>query len=191
MDAQSERQTSIYSPPFYSSSTGYKMRARLYMNGDGNARHSHMSLFFVLMRGRHDAVLKFPFAHKVIFCLYDQTASKRHLVDSFRPDIRSNSFQRARSDMNIASGIPKFCPLNMIKPDGCDYVQNDTMFIRIKIDFEESQSPEIDRFEMELDPGLPEHVRKDLTRKEAHRRKTEHDSERKNLNRTICHLLIH
>ncbi|CAF1139350.1 unnamed protein product [Rotaria sp. Silwood1] len=26
MDAQSERQTSIYSPPFYSSSIGYKMR---------------------------------------------------------------------------------------------------------------------------------------------------------------------
>ncbi|CAF2049533.1 unnamed protein product, partial [Rotaria magnacalcarata] len=33
MDAQSERQTSIYSPPFYSSSNGYKMRARLYLNG--------------------------------------------------------------------------------------------------------------------------------------------------------------
>ncbi|CAF4202647.1 unnamed protein product, partial [Rotaria sordida] len=33
IDAQSERQTSIYSPPFYSSSNGYKMRARLYFNG--------------------------------------------------------------------------------------------------------------------------------------------------------------
>ncbi|CAF5079271.1 unnamed protein product, partial [Rotaria sp. Silwood1] len=38
IDAQSERQTSIYSPPFYSSPNGYKMRARLYLNGDGNAR---------------------------------------------------------------------------------------------------------------------------------------------------------
>ncbi|CAF4939818.1 unnamed protein product, partial [Rotaria sp. Silwood1] len=50
IDAESERQTSIYSPPFYSSPTGYKMRARLYLNGDGNARRIHMSLFFVLMR---------------------------------------------------------------------------------------------------------------------------------------------
>ncbi|CAF0926718.1 unnamed protein product [Rotaria sordida] len=50
IDAQSERQTSIYSPPFYSSPIGYKMRARLYLNGDGNARRTHLSLFFVLMR---------------------------------------------------------------------------------------------------------------------------------------------
>ncbi|CAF4096236.1 unnamed protein product, partial [Adineta steineri] len=111
MDAQSERQTSIYSPPFYSSPTGYKMRARLYLHGDGNARRTHMSLFFVLMRGPNDAILKFPFNYKVIFCLYDQTPQQRHIIDSFRPDIKSNSFQRPRSEMNIASGIPKFVSL--------------------------------------------------------------------------------
>ena len=73
MDAQSERQTSIYSPPFYSSPTGYKMRGRLYLHGDGNARRTHMSIFFVLMRGLNDSILKFPFNYKVTFCLYDQT----------------------------------------------------------------------------------------------------------------------
>ncbi|CAF1268813.1 unnamed protein product [Rotaria sordida] len=50
VDAQSERQTSIYSPRFYSSPTGYKMRTHLYLYGDGNARRTHISLFFVLMR---------------------------------------------------------------------------------------------------------------------------------------------
>ncbi|CAF3836277.1 unnamed protein product, partial [Adineta steineri] len=111
LDTQSERQTSIYSPPFYSSPTGYKMRARLYLHGDGNARKTHMSLFFVLMLGPYDAILKFPFNYKVIFCLYDQTPQQRHIIDSFRPDIKSNSFQRPRSEMNIASGIPKFVSL--------------------------------------------------------------------------------
>ncbi|CAF3949334.1 unnamed protein product, partial [Rotaria sordida] len=108
-DAQSERQTSIYSPPFYLSPTGYKMRVRLYLNGDGNARHTHMLLFFVLMRGEYDAILKFPFNYKVTFCLYDQTLDQRHIIDSFRPDTKSNSFQRPRFEMNIASDIPKFC----------------------------------------------------------------------------------
>ncbi|CAF1439818.1 unnamed protein product, partial [Rotaria sp. Silwood1] len=121
-DAQSERQTSIYSPPFYSSPTGYKMRARLYLNGDGNARRTHMSLFFVLMRGPNDAILKFPFNYKVTFCLYDQTPQQRHIIDSFRPDVRSSSFQRPRSEMNIASGIPKFFPLTMIQQEGNPYV---------------------------------------------------------------------
>ena len=95
-DAQSERQTSIYSPPFYSSPAGYKMRARLYLHGDGNARRTHMSLFFVLMRSEYDPILKFPFNYKVTFCLYDQTPAQRHIIDSFRPDIKIKQFSKTK-----------------------------------------------------------------------------------------------
>ncbi|CAF3296813.1 unnamed protein product [Rotaria sp. Silwood2] len=115
LDAQSERQTSIYSPPFYSSPNGYKMRARLYLNGDENARRTHMSLFFVLMRGLNYQILKFPFIYTVIFCLYDQTSSQQHIIGSFRPDIKSSSFQRPLSYINIAGSIPKFFPLKVIQ----------------------------------------------------------------------------
>ncbi|CAF2658131.1 unnamed protein product [Rotaria sp. Silwood2] len=134
-DALSERQPSIYSTPFYSSRTGYKMQARLYLNGEGNARRTHMSLFFVLMRGLNDAILKFPFNYKVIFCLYDQTSQQRHIIDSFRPDIRSSSFQRSRSEMNIASGIPKFFSLTIIQREDNLYVRDGTIFIKIMVDF--------------------------------------------------------
>jgi hypothetical protein len=48
-DAESERLTSIYSPTFFSPAVGYKMCARSYLYGDGNARRTHMSLFFVLL----------------------------------------------------------------------------------------------------------------------------------------------
>ncbi|CAF1249014.1 unnamed protein product [Didymodactylos carnosus] len=63
-DAQSETETSIYSPIFYSSLIGYKMRAKLYLNGDGEARRTHVSIFFLLMRSDHDLILKWPFSHK-------------------------------------------------------------------------------------------------------------------------------
>jgi hypothetical protein len=46
-DALSERQTSMYSPPFYSSPTGYKMCARLYLQDDGNAQHTHLFVFCI------------------------------------------------------------------------------------------------------------------------------------------------
>ncbi|CAF4234383.1 unnamed protein product, partial [Adineta steineri] len=118
MDAKSERQPSIYSPPFYSRQGGYKMCARLYLNGAGTARRTHMSLFFVLMRGSYDAILKFPFNYKVTFCLYDQTSQQRHIIDSFQPDIKSDRFQRPRSEMNIASGISEFFALAMIQQEG-------------------------------------------------------------------------
>jgi len=44
---------------------GYKMCARLYLNGDGMGKGTHVSLFFVVMRGAYDALLKWPFRQKV------------------------------------------------------------------------------------------------------------------------------
>ncbi|CAF2107360.1 unnamed protein product [Rotaria magnacalcarata] len=169
MDAQSERQTSIYSPPFYSSPNGYKMRARLYLNGDGNARRTHMSMFFVLMRSVNDQILKFPFNYKVTFCLYDRTPAQRHIIDSFRPDIKSSSFQRPRTDMNIASGIPKFFPLEMIQQEGNPYVRDDTMFIKILVDFGDTPKTLLP-YVLSLNPGLPTHVQQTLIKREVERR---------------------
>ncbi|CAF1436781.1 unnamed protein product [Adineta steineri] len=169
INAQCERQTSIDSPAFHSSPFGYKMCVRLYPNGDGNARRTHMSLFFVLMRGPNDAILKFPFNFKVTFCLYDQTPQKQHIIDSFRPDIKSNSFQRPRSEMNIASGIPKFSPLTMLQQEGNPYVRDDTMFIKIMVDFGDMPKTLLP-YALSLDPGLPMHVQHSMVEEEQNKR---------------------
>ncbi|CAF3233858.1 unnamed protein product [Rotaria sp. Silwood2] len=145
------------------------MRARLYLNGDGNARRTHISLFFVLMRSVNDPILKFPFNHKVIFCLYDQTPAQQHIIDSFRPDIRSSSFQRPCSNMNIASGIPKFFPLKMIQEEGNPYVRDDAMFIKIMIDFEDMPKTLLP-YALSLSSGLPTHVQQAMIKQEAERR---------------------
>jgi hypothetical protein len=145
------------------------MRVRLYLNGDGNARRTHMSLFFVLMRGEYDALLTFPFNYKVTFCLYDQTPQLRHIIDSFRPDINSNSFQRPRSEMNIASGIPKFFPLPMIRQEGSPYVRDDVMFIKVMVDFGDMPKTLLP-YALSLNPGLPMHTQQEMIRQEAERR---------------------
>jgi hypothetical protein len=168
-DAQSERQTSVYSPAFYSSLDGYKMRARLYLNGDGNARRTHMSLFFVLLRGEYDAILQFPFGFKVTFCLFDQTPQQRHIIDSFRPDKKSSSFQRPRSDMNIASGIPKFFPLPMVQQDNNAYIRDDTMFIKVMVDFGDTPKTMLP-YTLSLNPGLPILIRQECIKREFERR---------------------
>jgi hypothetical protein len=145
------------------------MRLRLYPYGDGNARRTHMSLFFMLMRGEYDPILKFPFDYKVTFCLYDQSGSQRHIIDSFRPDVRSNSFQRPRSDMNIASGIPKFLPLATIQQEGNPYVRDDTMFVKVMVDFGDMPRTLLP-YALSLNPGLPTHVQQLLIREEEKRR---------------------
>lgn len=45
------------------------MCLRIYLNGDGTGRGSHLSLFFVVMRGHSDALLKWPFNQKVILII--------------------------------------------------------------------------------------------------------------------------
>ena len=50
-DAIDGKITSIYSPPFYTGRNGYKMCIRAYLNGDGIGYNTHVSIFFVLMKG--------------------------------------------------------------------------------------------------------------------------------------------
>lgn len=145
------------------------MRARLYLYGDGNARRTHMSLFFVLMRSPYDAILTYPFSSKVTFCLFDQSGEKRHIIDSFRPDTKSSSFQRPRSYMNIASGIPKFASLSIFDVPNNGYVRDDTMFIKIIVDFENTHKSMLN-YVFNLNPGLPMHTQQMLIRKETEQR---------------------
>lgn len=50
---------------FYTAKYGYKVCLRVYLNGDGTGKGTHVSLFFVVMKGDYDALLPWPFRHKV------------------------------------------------------------------------------------------------------------------------------
>ncbi|CAF3208821.1 unnamed protein product [Rotaria sp. Silwood2] len=138
VDAESERQKSIYSPPFYSSPTGYKMCLRLYLNGDSDTRNTHMSLFLIIMRNDYDAILHWPFSYEVLFRLIDQSTlnnNQRNITASFRPDIRSNCFHRPLSAMNDGYGIKKFLSLVEFEQNRSLYIKDNTMFIETNINF--------------------------------------------------------
>ncbi|KAG8141907.1 hypothetical protein E2320_006569 [Naja naja] len=108
-EAVAGRSPAIFSPAFYTSKYGYKMCLRIYLNGDGTGRGTHLSLFFVVMKGPNDSLLRWPFNQKVTLMLLDQN-NREHVIDAFRPDVASSSFQRPISDMNIASGCPFSAP---------------------------------------------------------------------------------
>ena len=130
-DAKIGRITSIYSPPFYTGRNGYKMCIRAYLNGDGNGEGTHLSIFFVLMRGEYDPLLHWPFEPKVSLILVDQD-HKKHLVQTFKPNAQSSSFQRPKTDMNVASGCPEFADLSVL--DNTSYVKDDVMYIKAIVD---------------------------------------------------------
>uniref|UniRef100_A0A1I8IEI4 TNF receptor-associated factor n=1 Tax=Macrostomum lignano TaxID=282301 RepID=A0A1I8IEI4_9PLAT len=132
-EAREGKVCSIYSPPFYTGKAGYKMCGRLYLNGDGAGKNTHISLFFVIMRGAFDALLPWPFAKKVSMMLLDQNFDE-HVIDAFKPDTSSSSFKRPSTDMNIASGCPLFMPLADFENGSRGYVKDDAMFIKFIVD---------------------------------------------------------
>lgn len=132
-DAIAGSVSNIHSRPFFTGPIGYKMCVRLYPNGDGMGKGTHLSLFFTLMRSNHDAILPWPFKQKVYFMLIDQNF-KKHIVDAFRSEPNSSSFQRPTSEMNIATGCPLFMQLNKLSQAGHGYLKDDTMYIRVVVE---------------------------------------------------------
>ena len=130
-DAINGVKTALYSLPFYSAQFGYKMCAKIYMNGDGFGKGSHLSLFFVVMKGDYDALQTWPFQKKITMMLLDQ-GNGDHMIDAFHSDPQSSSFQRPKSDMNIASGSPLFMPLDSLS--NRQYIKDDVMFVKIIVD---------------------------------------------------------
>ena len=131
-DAQQRRTLSLYSPPFHASPHGYRMCIRAYLNGDGSGKGTHISVFFVLMKSEHDDLLSWPFKSPVTFQLLNLSGSGSNITEIFMPDLQSPSFQQPRSEMNIASGFPRFAKQSVLKDP--NYTKGDAIFIRCKID---------------------------------------------------------
>ena len=123
---------------------------RCYLNGDGMGKGTHFSLFFVIMRGLYDALLRWPFRQRVTMTLLNQSGG-RHASDTFRPDVRSSSFQRPINryiadiclnsclidcalcrEMNIASGCPRFIRIEDFLHGG--YIKEDCIFVKVAVD---------------------------------------------------------
>ena len=51
-----------YSDPFYTSQGGYKLTLKVYPNGKGLGKGSHISAFICLIKGENDQNLPFPFS---------------------------------------------------------------------------------------------------------------------------------
>ena len=64
-EAKTGKILSLCSPPFFTSLHGYQMCLRLYLNGDGQGKGTHVSLFLVIMKSDYDDLLLWPFKQKV------------------------------------------------------------------------------------------------------------------------------
>ena len=129
-DALLGKTVSLYSAPFYTSRFGYRLCLRVYLDGDGSGKGRYISYFLTIMKGEYDALLEWPFQHMVTMTLVNQKGNN-NIVQSFRPNPTSTSFHRPQSDMNAASGCPKFAPLAIL--DNPEFVVDDVVFFKCEM----------------------------------------------------------
>ena len=73
-----------YSPPFYTHLGGYRMCLRVYANGVGTGKGTHVSVFVCLMRGEFDDLLKWLFHGEVTIQLKKNAPSHYQIMLPFK-----------------------------------------------------------------------------------------------------------
>jgi len=123
--------TALHSAPTFTEVYGYKFCGRLYLNGVGVGRCTHVSLFFVLMKSEYDNLLMWPFQKGVRMRLINQVDGENDIIESFESNVNSSSFMKPKKDMNIASGCPLFIEKEKFLNDG--FIKDDTIFIDLSV----------------------------------------------------------
>ena len=121
----------LTSPTFHTGQSGYRMTVQAYLNGDGGAKGSHLSMFFSLMKGQFDAILPWPFRHMVTITLFDQSPEQKNVEKYVLPD-QTEPFERPKLESNIPVGFPFFVQKEILDQPN-KYIKDDTMFIKVSI----------------------------------------------------------
>ena len=127
-EAISGKTPSLYSPPFYTSPAGYKVCARLYPNGDGIGKGTHLSLFFVVMserRLRRPSPLAFQSESQL-----DASPPKHCQSEKCRRDISSRSKQFFIPPSSTKDErCPLFFPPTNLRSSS--FLKDDTLFFKL------------------------------------------------------------
>ena len=126
--ARSGKVVALHSAPCYTKQYEYKYCTRLYLQGDGMGRSTHVSLFFVVMKSEYDQLLNWPMLKRITFELINHVNEVESVIESFVSNPRSSSFQRPTNNMNVASGCPMFISIERFLTggfvvDNCAYIK--------------------------------------------------------------------
>ena len=131
----------FYSPPFYTSLTGYKMCIRVDANGFGNYKGTYVSVFACFMKGDNDDSLTWPFTGIVTVELLNQLEDKNHhryAIDSFPADEEVYSGRVVESErMTGGWGFHEFIhhtELDYNADNNCQYLKDDTLIFRVSVE---------------------------------------------------------
>ena len=115
---------------FYSSQNGYLMQVIAYANGKDHAKDTHVSVYASILKGKHDAELKWPFVGNVTIQMLNQHRDNYH----HRTVIH---FQR-EDNILVGSGLgySHFIPHSKLAHNSfknMQYLKDDTLYFRVSV----------------------------------------------------------
>ena len=130
-----------YSPPFYSHQHGYKLCLKVYANGSGKGKGTHISIFARLMKGDYDNNLKWPFEGDILVEVLNWRENSNHYCgDTIDLNKYNDSDGSVNSRVTEGKYAPKlwgiFCFIShsslLYNPDtNTEYLQDDCLRLRV------------------------------------------------------------
>ncbi len=121
----------FYSPSFYTSPNGYHMKVKMYANGIGEGVGSYVSVYALVIEGKYDAELNWPFVGTVTIKLLNQLVNYNHhsIAIRFTPEKNVNA--------GANRGFPKYISHPRLSRDSASntqYLKDDTLYFSISVE---------------------------------------------------------
>ena len=120
--------TVFESPSFYTSSTGYHMCIKVYANGDGSAKGTHLSVYAIILEGEQDDKLNWPFIGNIMVMLLNQLKDSHYGAEiSVTPENGIHPGRGWGYDTFIAH------PTLETKVKNTQYLKDDTLYFKVSV----------------------------------------------------------
>ena len=120
----------VESPSYYTSAAGYNLAIKVYANGGGDGKGTHISVFTAFLKGKHDAQLKWPFLGKVTFMLLNQLEDKNHHQKTM------TVAPKDKIEVGSTWGYPKFVAHSALEYDpvnNVQYLKDDMLHFKMSV----------------------------------------------------------
>lgn len=125
-----------FSPPVYTDNHGYKLCLKVYPKGNGIGEGTHLSLYFVIMKGCYDDLLPWPFKKLVEVTVYNRNVRGLSKHETYKTGKNLATMGKPETEFNAAIGNPKFIKLEDLRTNG--FIIEDGLFFQLCVNKDKS-----------------------------------------------------
>ena len=121
------------SPPFTTNPRGYRLCLRVFANGAGSGKGSHLSIYVYIMKGQHDDRLQWPFTGTIIIELLNWLEDKEHFKGTLPIDTNNDFVRVTEGEYGHHFGYPQFISQSsLISSTNTQYLYQDCIRVRVQ-----------------------------------------------------------